>query len=87
MNEFIIKNYISKITKEDINKFSKKHNIELSKEELKLVEQHIKNDWKKIIYGDPKPILENLKQKLNQEKYQKIENLYIEFKNKYKNYL
>ena len=87
MNEFIIKNYISKITIEDINKFSKKHNIELSKEELKLVEQHIKNDWKKIIYGDPKPILENLKQKLNQEKYQKIENLYIEFKNKYKNYL
>ena len=87
MNEFIIKNYISKITQEDIDKFSKKHNIELTKEELKLIEQHIKNDWHTIIYGDPKPILENLKQKLNQEKYIKIENLYIEFKNKYKNYL
>jgi hypothetical protein len=87
MNEFIIKNYISKITIEDIDKFSKKHNIELSKEELKLIEQHIKNDWKTIIYGNPKSILDNLKEKLNQEKYQKIENLYIEFKNKYKNYL
>ena len=87
MNDFIIKNYISRITIEDINKFSKKHNIELSKEELKLIEQHIKNDWKTIIYGNPKPILDNLKEKLNQEKYQKIENLYIEFKDKYKHYL
>lgn len=87
MNEFLIKNYISRITIEDINKFSKKHNIELSKEELKLIEQHIKNDWKTIIYGNPKPILDNLKEKLNQEKYQKIENLYIEFKDKYKHYL
>lgn len=87
MNDFLIKNYISRITIEDINKFSKKHNIELSKEELKLIEQHIKNDWKTIIYGNPKPILDNLKEKLNQEKYQKIENLYIEFKDKYKHYL
>jgi hypothetical protein len=87
MNEFLIKNYISKITKEDINKFAKKHNIELTNEELKLVEQYIKNDWKTIIYGNPKPILDSLKEKLNQETYQKIENLYIEFKDKYKHYL
>ena len=87
MNDFLIKNYISRITIEDIKKKKKKHNIELSKEELKLIEQHIKNDWKTIIYGNPKPILDNLKEKLNQEKYQKIENLYIEFKDKYKHYL
>ena len=87
MNEFLIKNYISRLKLDDIDKFAKKHNIELNEEELKLVEQHIIKDWHTIIYGNPRPILDNLKEKLNQEEYQKIENLYIEFKKKYKYYL
>ena len=87
MNEFLIKNYISRLTTNDITEFSKKHGIELNEEEIKLIEQHIRKDWHTIIYGNPRPILDNLKQKLKQPQYQKIENLYIEFKNKYKNYL
>jgi hypothetical protein len=87
MNEFLIKNYISRLSTNDIIGFSKKHGIELNKEELKLIEKHIKEDWHTIIYGNPRPILDNLKQKLEQTQYQKIENLYVELKNKYKNYL
>lgn len=87
MNEFLIKNYISRLTINDIDTFSKKHGIELNENELKLIDQHIKKDWRTIIYGNPRPILDNLKQKLNNLDYQKIENLYIEFKNKYENYL
>ena len=87
MNEFLIKNYISKITTKDIDSFARKNNIELNKEELKLIENYIKSDWKTIIYGNPESILKDLKQKLNNEKYQKIENLYIVSKNKYKYYL
>lgn len=87
MNEFLIKNYISKLTTKEINNFAKKHGIDLNNDELELIEKHIKNDWRTIIYGNPRPILDNIKQKLEQPKYQKIENLYIEFKYKYKNYL
>lgn len=87
MNEFLIKNYISRLTPDDINNFAKKHGIELNKDELKLIEQHIRKDWHTIIYGNPRPILDNLKNKLKNNEYQKIENLYVEFKNKYKNYL
>ena len=87
MHEFLIKNYITKLSKKEINDFSKKQGIELNDEELKLIEDYIKKDWRTIIYGNPRPILDNLKQKLEQPKYQKIENLYREFKNKYKNYL
>ena len=87
MNEFLMKNYISKITTKDIDSFARKNNIELNKEELKLIENYIKSDWKTIIYGNPENILKDLKQKLNNEKYQKIENLYIVSKNKYKYYL
>ena len=87
MQEFLIKNYISRLTLKDIDEFAKKHGIELNEKELKLIEQHIRKDWRTIIYGNPRPILDNLKTKLKNNEYQKIENLYIEFKNKYKNYL
>lgn len=87
MNEFLIKKYISKLTLNDIDSFSKKNGIELKEKELNLIEKYIKNDWKTIIYGNPKPILNELKEKLNKIQYQKIENLYIEYKEKYKNYL
>lgn len=87
MQEFLIKNYISRLTTKDIDEFSKKHGIELKEQELKLIEQTVKKDWRTIIYGNPKPILDNLKTKLNNLQYQKIENLYIEFKQKYENYL
>jgi len=87
MNEFLIKNYISKLTLDDIDTFAKKNGIELKETELKLIEKHIRNDWRTIIYGNPRKILDNLKENLNNIEYQKIENLYIKFKNKYKNYL
>ena len=87
MNEFLIKSYISRLTLDDIDKFAKKHGIDLNEEELKLIEQHIRKDWHTIIYGNPRPILDNLKTKIKNNEYQKIENLYIEFKNKYQNYL
>lgn len=87
MNEFLIKNYISKLTLNDIKTFAIKNGIELNEEELKIIEKYIRNDWRTIIYGNPRPILNELKEKLNQIEYQKIENLYVEFKEKYKNYL
>lgn len=87
MNEFLIKSYISRLTTNDINKFANKHGIELNEEQTKLIEQHIREDWHTIIYGNPRLILDNLKSKLKNNEYQKIENLYIKFKNKYKNYL
>lgn len=87
MNEFLIKNYISKLTKKEIENFSKNQGIELNNEELEIIEEKIKNNWRTILYGNPRPILDELKQKLEQPKYQKIENLYKEFKEKYKNYL
>jgi len=87
MQEFLIKNYISRLTTTEIDEFAKKHGIELKESELILIKQIIQKDWRTIIYGNPKPILDNIKTKLNNLQYQKIENLYIEFKQKYENYL
>lgn len=87
MSEFLIKNYVSKLTIPEIEAFSKKHGLSLNDDELKLIEYYVKNEWHTIVYGNPRPILDQLKKSLDNFSYQKIENLYIEFKNKYKNYL
>ena len=87
MTEFLIKRYISKLSLSEIDSFSKKNGLSLSEDELNLIYDYIKNDWHTIIYGNPRPILDDLNSKLDDYSYQKIEKLYIEFKNKYKNYL
>ncbi len=87
MSEFLIKNYVSKLTISEIESFSKRNGLSLTDEELRLIEYYIKNEWHTIIYGNPRPILDNLKSILDDYSYQKIEKLYIEFKEKYKNYL
>lgn len=87
MNEFLIKSYISRLTLGDIDTFARSHGILLTDDELQLIDGYIRRDWHTIIYGNPRPILDSLKNNLDEFKYQKIENLYVEFKNKYRNYL
>lgn len=87
MIEKLIIQYIDRMTIGDIDDFARKNGVVLANEELELVYRHIKNDWRTIVYGNPKPILEELKNKVDSLTYQKIENLYIEFKNKYSSYL
>ncbi len=87
MSEFLIKNYVSKLTLSEIDSFSKKQGLSLSSNELELIYDYIKNDWHTIVYGNPRPILDSLKSTLDDFSYNKIEKLYIEFKDRYKNYL
>ncbi len=83
----LIKEYIDKITISDINKFAIKNNINLDNNELNLIYKYIKNDWKTIIYGNYNIILNDLKNKIDINKYNKIENLFYKFKSKYQNLL
>lgn len=87
MIEKLIIQYIDRMTLMDIDDFAKKNGIVLTNDEIDLVYYHIKNNWRTIVYGNPKPILEDLKSKVDGLTYQKIENLYVEFKNKYSSYL
>lgn len=87
MIEKLIVQYIDRLTSADIDDFARKNGIVLDSDELDLVYYHVKNNWRTVIYGNPKPILEDLRSKVNDLTYQKIENLYVEFKNKYSSYL
>ena len=83
MKERLISEYINRMTLDDVNNFAVKNGIILKDEEVKLIYNYIKSDWRTIVFGNPRGILDDLKEKLDSTSYQKIESLYIYFKNRY----
>ena len=72
---------------DDIIEFAKKNGIELEENEVDLIYHHIKTNWKTIVYGNPRGILDDIKSKVNDTTYEKIENLYVKFHDRYRSYL
>ena len=52
-----IKKYVDMLTKEDILKFASLNNVELSSNEVDIIYNAIKNEWKTIVFDDYKIIL------------------------------
>ena len=73
MNIYLISEYVNRLKKSDIIYYAEK---------LELIYDYIKKDYKTIIYGNPKDILNEIKFKVKPLTYNKIENLYIKFKDK-----
>ena len=87
MNDFLIKQYIDNLTYEDINSFAGANGVTLKNDETEIIYTNIKNNWRTIVYGNPRGILNDLKEHLEPLTYNKIEELYVTFKNKFQNYL
>lgn len=83
MKERLISEYVNRMTLEDVNNFALKNGIILKDKEVKVIYDYIKNNWRTIVFGNPRGILDDLKEKLDSTSYQKIESLYIYFKNRY----
>ena len=83
MKEKLISEYVNRMNLDDVNKFALKNGINLNSEELNLIFNYIKNDWHTIVFGNPRAILDDLKSKLDNNSYSKIESLYVYFKNRY----
>lgn len=82
MNFYLIEEYVNRMKKEDINNFALKQGIILDDNELNIIYNYIKDNYKTILYGNPKEILLEIKEKVKPLTYSKIENLYIKFKDK-----
>lgn len=82
MNFYLIEEYVNRMKKVDVNKFALKQGIILDDKELDIIFTYIKDNYKTIIYGNPKDILLEIKEKVSDITYNKIENLYIKFKDK-----
>jgi len=80
MNIYLISQYVKRLNKEDINKFAIKQGVTLTDEELDIIYNYVKKDYKTFIYGNPRAILDEVKTKVKPFTYSKIENLYQQFK-------
>ena len=82
MNIYLIEEYVNRLTRNDIERFALKQGIVLDNDELNIVYTYIKKNYKTIIYGNPKDILLEIKKIVKPLTDNKIENLYIKFKDK-----
>lgn len=80
MKKELIKNYINKLTKEDILKYLNKENIPCDNDELNLIYSSIKNDYDYILNNDFNTYITNYKFNLNETLYNKIIEKYNEYK-------
>lgn len=86
MVQKLIENYVYNMKEMDVKNFALKNGIILNDDEVIYVLNIIKKNYRTIIYGNPKPIFSDLKNKFPLETVNKVEKLYIEFKSKYETY-
>ena len=82
MKDFLIGEYIKRLTGEDIKDFARKEGITINNDETEIIHSYLKTHWRTLLYGNPKKLLQELKIKLNEDTYYKVEQLYIQLKNK-----
>ncbi|MEG0826179.1 MAG: hypothetical protein RR404_01780 [Bacilli bacterium] len=87
MIEKLLNEYVERMTLNDVNNFALKNGIILNTSELNLIFEKVKINWHTLVYGNPRGILDELKEQVEPLTYQKIEALYIYFKDKFQNYL
>lgn len=87
MHKFFISQYVSRITKNDVQNFALKNNISLNDNELDIIYTNLKQNWETILYDDPTRVFKILKGQLSPDSYEKGIRLYHEYHNLYKDYL
>ena len=83
----LIDSYVYNMKKSDVYDFALKNGINLGEEELIYIYNVIKKEYQTIIYGNPDFIFADMKSKFSLETVTKAENLYLDFKMRYGNYL
>lgn len=78
----LIKIYINKIKKEDMNIFLKNNDINLSKKEIDYAYYILKNKYELIIDNDVS-IFNDIKDNISEDNYIKLMELYNNYKTKY----
>lgn len=81
MYEVLIKEYLKRLSLNDINDFALKNNIMLKQNEDKIIYEFIINNWKDVYKGNT-AVFNELKNKVSIDTYNNCIKLYNEYKNK-----
>ena len=84
MYEMLIKEYLKKLTLNDINNFALKYNFKLQTNEDKIIYNFNINNWKEVYKGNPNKAFLKLKGQVSSGTYNFAITLYNQFKNKIK---
>lgn len=79
MNKLLIYKYMNKITKDDINKYALNQNVSLKSNELDLLYAYIKKYSKRIL-NEPLDVIDEIKDDLSIDVYNKLLELYDKYK-------
>ena len=82
MYEMLIKEYLKKLTLNDINNFALKYNFKLQPNEDKIIYNFIMNNWKEVYKGNPNKAFLKLKGQVSSDTYNFAITLYNQFKDK-----
>ena len=85
MYDYIIGEYLKKMTIKDVLNYAKKNNITVSESDAVILLSYAKKYYKEFINGNPTNILKEIKSQINPETYKLAYKLYIEMKMKYLN--
>lgn len=83
----IITTYIDRVTPNDIKEIAKLQNIPLNSDEINYLFNYAHNNWYELVHSTDFDIFSNIKAHINTDAYNKLEQLYLENKAKYKDYL
>ncbi len=72
MNIYLIREYVNRLRKEDVNNYALKQNIVLDNSEIDFIYSYIKNNYRKILSRDISLSLEEVKPKLKDSTYNKL---------------
>ena len=68
----LIKQYINNLNKNELEIILLKKDIHLNNNELDYIYNQIKNNWYSFLYEDNKSILEDIKNNISKENYDKL---------------
>jgi len=82
MYEILIKEYVNKLTEEDIKKYANSYNIDVNDDECKVLYLYAKNYWREFYKDEPKELIDELKEKLRPDTFNILYKFYKETKDK-----
>ena len=83
----IVDKYMQNLTKNDVNNFALKKNINLADDELDLIYNFVKKNYKEILKNPTLFDINRFESKFHGDNFTKIKKVYLEYFSKYQKFL